>query len=300
MKLRNIEILENDTNKKGDLFGRLMADLFYTLGYDEPRVNIHKSGREIDLSSFHRTEFKIAIAECKAHSEKIGGADINKFVGVIDAEKRRIKKEKGLRSYNIIGYFISLSGFKETAIEQENEFDNSRVILIKPEKIVEELIRGRILVSKEKAISSLLSVSSGLTLLDYADLLAYDKGWVWAFYFSDADGQKPTHFSLVHAEGKQLINELAQGIVEIDSKTGKLFNNLTLINKDESAELLKNGLRETERKYYKYLENELGDIHFEGLPTDKEAGSVKVKLENIFVPLHLNQNQQRGYKSELD
>lgn len=73
MKIRNIEILEIDQNKKGDLFGRLMSDLFHSLGYDEPRLNIHKSGREIDVSAFHRTESKIAVAECKAHSEKIGG-----------------------------------------------------------------------------------------------------------------------------------------------------------------------------------------------------------------------------------
>lgn len=75
MKLRNIEILEKETNKKGDLFGRLMSDFFHTLGYDEPGLNIHKSGREIDLRSLHRTEHKIAIAECKAHSATIGGAD---------------------------------------------------------------------------------------------------------------------------------------------------------------------------------------------------------------------------------
>ena len=134
MKLRKIEILEKDPNKKGDLFGRLMSDLFHTLGYDESRLNIHKSGREIDLNSFHRTEHKIAIAECKAHEESIGGADINKFIGVIDAEKRKIKKDKGTNGYSVVGYFISLSGFKETAIEQENEFDNKRVILIKRKK----------------------------------------------------------------------------------------------------------------------------------------------------------------------
>jgi len=124
MKLRNIEILEKDSNKKGDLFGRLMSDLFHTLGYDEPRLNINKTGREIDLSSFHRTERKIAIAECKAHTETIGGADINKFIGVIDAEKIKLKKDKARKGFSLVGYFISLSGFKETAIEQENDLDN--------------------------------------------------------------------------------------------------------------------------------------------------------------------------------
>ncbi|WP_313265389.1 NACHT domain-containing protein [Sphingobacterium sp.] len=299
MKLRKIEVLEKSQNKKGDLFGRLMSDLFHTLGYDEPRLNIHKSGREIDLTSYHRTEKKIALAECKAHSDTIGGADINKFIGAIDAEKRKVKKDSGDK-YSVVGYFISLSGFKETAIEQEKEFDNGRVILIKPEKIAEELISGRILVSTEKALSSLSNIDSNLTLLDYSDLLAYDKGWVWAFYFSDSEGQKPSHYALIHAEGKPLIKDLASEIIEIDSKVKNIFKDLSLINKYDPVNNSYSNSEETKRKYYKYLENELGDIQFEGLPTDKEAGAVKVKLENIFVPLHLIKNEQRQQKDKFD
>ena len=41
----SIRILEKESNPRGDLFGRLMADLFIALGYDQPRLNIHKSGR---------------------------------------------------------------------------------------------------------------------------------------------------------------------------------------------------------------------------------------------------------------
>lgn len=299
MKLRNIEILEKDQNKKGDLFGRLMSDLFHSLGYDEPRLNIHKSGREIDLNAAHRTESKIAIAECKAHTETIGGSDINKFVGVLDAEKRKFKKDKITKNYSIVGYFISLSGFKETAIEQENEIGNNRVVLIKPEKIVEELIRGRILVSKEKAISSIANLSSGLILLNYVDLIAYDKGWVWAFYYSNNEGQQSSHVALIHAEGKPLIKNLAEEIILKDNSVNKIFLELELLNKAIATETTKNKLDETKVKYFDYLENELGEIQFEGLPTDKEAGSVKVKLENIFVPLHFNLNQERSKKKQL-
>jgi hypothetical protein len=43
-----------------------MKDLFLTLGYDNPRFNIHKSGSEIDIQAEHRTETKRMIAECKA------------------------------------------------------------------------------------------------------------------------------------------------------------------------------------------------------------------------------------------
>ena len=301
MKLRKIEVLENDSNKKGDLFGRLMSDLFHTLGYDEPRLNVHKSGREIDLNAYHRTEQKLALAECKATSETIGGSAINKFVGVIDVERRKLRKDRASKGYNVVGYFISLSGFKETAIEQENEVDNKRVILIKPEKIVEELIRGRVIVSTEKAIASLTLDNVNLSLIPHTDLIATDKGWIWAFYYSDSNGQKISDFALVHAEGKPLIKDLAEEIILIDNKTNKIFEGLTLINKEESTKATQAKLEESKKKYFKYLENELGEIHFEGLPTDKEAGSVKVKLENIFVPLHLiQQRERRRKKDEFD
>ena len=286
MKLRNIEILENDKNKKGDLFGRLMSDLFHVLGYEKPRLNIHKTGREIDLNARHRTESKIAIAECKAHNNTIGGADINKFVGVIDAEKRKLERD----SKNIEGYFISLSGFKETAIEQEKECGNDRVILIESEKIVQELIKGKILVSIENAISSLSSLTKGVTLLNYVDLLAYENGWVWAFYYSDYRGQKASHFALVHAEGKPLIKDLAENIAYIGKK---LFEDLTLLNKDESTVIEKQNLESTRKKYFEYLERELGKIDLKN-PAEKDTGIIRVKLENIFVPLLFDRSKSKS------
>ncbi len=72
-----VRILEVDNNRRGDLFGRLMADLFISLGFDQPRLNIHKSGRELDLTGDHRLEPRRAIAECKATSEATGGGDVS-------------------------------------------------------------------------------------------------------------------------------------------------------------------------------------------------------------------------------
>jgi hypothetical protein len=68
----SIRILEKDNNRRGDLFGRLMADLFVALGYEQPRLNIHKSGRELDLAAEHRLETRRAIAECKATADPRG------------------------------------------------------------------------------------------------------------------------------------------------------------------------------------------------------------------------------------
>lgn len=51
-----IRILEQENNRRGDLFGRFVAGLFVSGGYSYPRLNIHKSGRENDLTADHRLE----------------------------------------------------------------------------------------------------------------------------------------------------------------------------------------------------------------------------------------------------
>jgi len=81
--MNTIRVLESDNNKRGNLFGLLMSDLLYALGYQTARLNIQKSGRELDLVAEHRLEQRYAIAECKATSEPIGGSDLNKFAGVL-------------------------------------------------------------------------------------------------------------------------------------------------------------------------------------------------------------------------
>ncbi|HVR10781.1 MAG TPA: restriction endonuclease [Thermoanaerobaculia bacterium] len=106
-----IRILEPDTNRRGDLFARLMADLFVALGYGTPRLNVQKTGRELDLVATHRIESRRAVAECKATERPIGGADLDKFVGTLDAEHED--------ELPLTGYFISLAGFTESALEQE-------------------------------------------------------------------------------------------------------------------------------------------------------------------------------------
>src|SRR5262245_58668892 len=75
----------------GDLFTRLVSDLFLALGYDAPRLNIHKTGREIDVEARHRTEPRRVLAECKATAKPIGGDEVNKFAGAVDRERRRAK-----------------------------------------------------------------------------------------------------------------------------------------------------------------------------------------------------------------
>jgi hypothetical protein len=46
----NIRLLGSSNNERGDLFTRLAKDLFFALGYDNLRLDVHKSGRELDLT----------------------------------------------------------------------------------------------------------------------------------------------------------------------------------------------------------------------------------------------------------
>ncbi|MBF0275826.1 MAG: restriction endonuclease, partial [Nitrospinae bacterium] len=174
-----IKILEKENNKKGDLFGRLMKDFMLALGYGEARLNIHKSGREIDLKAAHRTEARVVVAECKAKAKPSGGDEVNKFYGALDAERRQYEK------VGVSGYFISLNGFKETAVEQEKEAGD-RLVLVDGKKVIEELIKGHIIVSPEKAMERAGRCAAQMPISlktenDY-ELLAHKLGWIWCVY----------------------------------------------------------------------------------------------------------------------
>jgi restriction endonuclease Mrr len=153
MRIRDIIVLEKSKNKKGDLFNRLVCDVFHALGFGEPHYNIQKSGREIDMILQHRTEKRVAIVESKTLKNKVGGKNINKFVGSLDVEKGKFEADGS----SIIGYFVSKSGFTETALAQEEERKHIRtheneIVLLGPSEIVRELIQGNVLCSLENAV----------------------------------------------------------------------------------------------------------------------------------------------------
>lgn len=291
--IANIRILEREANKRGDLFNRLMKDLFLTLGYDNPRFKIHKSGREIDIEAVHRTESKRMIAECKATKDKIGGDDINKFVGALDTEKR---------IYNDIpveGYFISLSGFTETAIEQEKEAGDRRVILLDGNRVIDELIRGNIIVAPIKAMESAVHCEAkhggNLRADDLFELLAHDMGWIWVVYFMK--NKQKTHFALVHADGEAIAPEPAQAIINSNKSVGGILHQYEYLPPTQHPSIMEDRVNEAREKYLKYLESECGDITLEGMPADQEVGPRRLNLENIFVPLHLEVSTEPESKS---
>lgn len=298
----SIVFLEQEPNKLGDLFGRLMGDLFLSLGYADIRLNISKSGREIDIEANHRTEKRRVIAECKATKDRVGGDEVNKFVGKLDVERR---KSEGI---DITGYFVSLNGFTETAIEQEKDAGGGRAVLINGKKAVDELIKGHILVSREKAMEKCGRCASGesseLRPEKDCGLIAHDIGWIWVIYYER--NKERTHFGLVHADGEIIATSMAEKIIKSDTSIGGILKGLDYLKPkiDETSD--NEEILNAKTKYFKFLESECGEITLEGLPADQDVGSRSLKLENIFVPLHLiemeelenESNGEEGAKSK--
>ena len=274
-----IRILETDNNRKGDLFGRLMADLFIALGYEQPRLNIHKAGRELDLSANHRLENRRAIAECKATTESVGGGDLNKFVGALDAEREEDRP--------ITGYFISLHGFKETAIVQESK-RHTKIVLLDGQQVVDELVKGRIVIPWDKATElsgRYCGTRDELVLDPTPQLLAHERGWIWIVYY--LQGKLRSHFTLIHSDGTPLASALAEEVVTSDRNCGGSLNKLQCLN-PSPIHGTDTDTSEALAAYKHYLTNECGFIQLDGLPADSDVGSRRLKLENLFVPLHLD------------
>lgn len=193
MKIRDIILLEKDKNRKGDLFNRMVYDVFHSLGFGEPRYDVQKSGREIDMLLLHRTERRVAIVESKAWQQKVGGSEINKFVGAFGVEKEQFKQA----GYETVGYFVSHLGFKETALEQEKaRGGNEKPILLGPDEIIKELVEGNVLCSLEKAVDAIRQIKdSPLLLCDMVDLIVSEEGWIWVLYYSISPKNKQVHIS---------------------------------------------------------------------------------------------------------
>lgn len=289
MKIRDIILLEKDKNRKGDLFNRMVYDVFHSLGFGEPRYDVQKSGREIDMLLLHRTERRVAIVESKAWQQKVGGSEINKFVGAFGVEKEQFKQE----GYETVGYFVSHVGFKETALEQEKaRGGNEKPILLGPDEIMKELVEGNVLCSLEKAVDAIRQTKdSPLFLCDMVDLIASEEGWIWVLYYSISPKQTSTHFAFVHADGKRLMDSVAQKLIKQAVSQQISFSSLIYMKEELKSDLDKQTVQDL---YFRYLETELGEIQFEGMPTDKEAGSIKVNLENIFVPLKFCHKDKEG------
>jgi NACHT domain/Restriction endonuclease len=276
-----IHLLSSSNNKRGDLFTRLMKDLFFALGYDNLRLDVAFSGREIDLLGEHRFEPRRVIGECKAHAKRIGGDQINKFLGVLSRER---KKHGPLP---VAGYFISLGGFTETAISQEEETGDDEVILLNAEQVVAELEKSRVVVSRTIAVGRagqcLQYAGVEAATLDGIELLGHERGYVWVIYF--AHGTLRTHFSLVHADGTPLAKTIAKEIIQADRARRGNLHSYQYMPPPPSEAFRSETASKALASYQRWLAEECGYIHLDGLPADTDLSAARLKLERLFVPI---------------
>lgn len=90
----------------------------------------------------------------------------------------------------------------------------------------------------------------------------------------------------------------------IDSQTKSMYHEFIKGLNAETKEVERNEIlekiEEAKNKYFKYLEIECGEVHFEGLPIDMNSGGVRVKLENIFIPLYLTETEKNNETSDKE
>ncbi len=280
----SIRLLATGNNERGDLLTRLTKDLFFALGFDDLRLNVHKSGREVDLQGLHRLEPRRVIAECKAHAAKMGGADLNKFFGVLGRERKKYAP------IPVVGYFVSLGGFTETAIDQETETGDDRVILVTAERVVAELESCRVVVGRTDAVERSGHCAQHAKLQDTAwdgtELLGHERGYLWAVFY--ARGKERTHFALIHADGTPLAETVALEVIEADRRCGGSLHSLQYLAPPGPAPDRMALAAKVASSYRQWLGEECGYIQLDGLPADTVLSATRLKLERLFVPLRVN------------
>ena len=276
-----IRLLAAANNERGDLFTRLIKDLFFALGYDELRLDVHSAGREIDLQGTHRFEPRRVVAECKAHIATMGGAELNKFFGALTRERKKHAPTQ------VAGYFVSLGGFKETGIQQELETGDDRVILLDGQRIVDELERSRVIVERAAAAERAGHCAQQARLrdavLDGAEQLGHERGYVWAIYY--AHGKQRTHFALIHADGTPLAVSIAREVIAADRRCRGSLHKLSYLAPPDPTPDRNALLVQVDADYRRWIGEEFGSIQLDGLPADTDFSATRLKLERLFVPL---------------
>lgn len=270
--VQKIVTIKTGKTSERELFRRTVCDIFHAHGFDHAELIRGELGGRNNFVLQHRTEKHIAFVEFSARDQKVQAAALDQFAAALDAQRTRYEEE-GTR---VTGYFISRTGFAEAALARTWE----GLILLGPSEIAQKLIQGGMLCSQEQALAAVRA--DALIPCGAPYLIACEQGWIWLLYYSDGSRQGATHFTLVHADGNPLISSITDSLMKRAVARGLSFSDLSYIGAPPVDPLNR---RAAQTAYYQYLKNELGEIQFEGMPTDKEAGAVKVNLENIFVPL---------------
>ena len=211
-------MLGKSNKEKGDSFEKLMKKALDSAGYEDFLIDIHKTGREIDITAKHKVTGQPIICECKAHEKPIGSGDILKFYSVYDLEYQRNDK--------FIGLFFSLSGFKSTAFATYNEMTNNiknRFLLRDADFILSMLRKVNVIASDDKLDFILLSRIKYCLGERYLTCMDGNPYWIQTILTDN----KTTHYTILGAKGEEDVQDfLCTEIGLLDPG----LRNLTLLN----------------------------------------------------------------------
>ena len=139
------------------------------------------------------------------------------------------------------------------------------------QEIIEQLVRGRALVPRDRATYIAGQHANGLAelVLDPAvESLVHERGWVWAVYFTQ--GKARTHFVLIHADGTTLARAVAEEIIAADATCKGRLRTLVCVNPVPPAPALDPDgdprVANALAAYRHYLTQECGFLQTDGLP----------------------------------
>ncbi len=273
-----IKILASNSNEKGKLFEDFIKRILDALGFHNFRIDVHRTGRELDIQANHKVTDEPILCECKAHETRLSGDELSKFYGVYAHECDSNKDLKGL--------FFSLSGFNDALIEYYNE---------KPEKI-----QKRFKIYSDTDIERFLKDSKIVEPVGTIEFIVRKKipyetsqiyltvskqGLFWVITFKSSG--KETHFSILNGKGEEVSKLICDEISELDNG----LNCLELINLQARTKVIQSLSDMTFKK--------VEDISQE---INESATDVKMALSNLYEEgvVLKNENNEFTLDKELD
>jgi len=194
-----------------------MKKVLDSAGYEDFKVDIQKTGRQIDLYARQKVTGHPILCECKAHREKIGAGDFHKFYGIFEKEYQQNNKLTGL--------YFSLSGFKSTAIAAYEELSpevRNRFLICNGDFILSTIRKTKIIATDDKIeyiLKARIKYSLGERYLVHSKSGTY---WVQLVLTNG----KVTHFTVLGSNGEEVPKYICSeiGLVDENLKNLKLLD----------------------------------------------------------------------------
>ncbi|MCH8209623.1 MAG: restriction endonuclease, partial [Nitrospinae bacterium] len=201
-----IEVLGASGPSKGKSFEKLVKTLLRKIGHKNIQCNIYTTGTEIDITANNvLTNFPI-ICQCKAEKKPIQTPALKQFFG--DFSKEMETKE------NVIGVFLSTSGFNSTALRWHEELSKNQrdsLVLFDPDKILQILLDADLIATPYQIDRKTSRITTSKRIGTY--LLCLDGELYWGQKLGKENA--PNQYVLYSAHGDKLTETKLESISKL-------------------------------------------------------------------------------------